>query len=571
MSDLAYYEKQLEENKSTLSTLKTKLTSLQRTGGDTSVIQEQITKVQSLVSSLTSKVAALQQESSSSSSDSLTSSLTDSLKSAGVDTSSASSTASSYLSSVSDTVADTLSDIAASATDLASTSVSSLSSAAKSAASSLFGSSDSTAAALSSAKADTGTAETDSKIRSISSDNNTAIAETVAFVTKPVTETVQSAKSAETTVTKETVPTTGQLATEAKKLKENGSDGSLSSTITAISNDLSSKIKSASEWATETKNGVTTENGSLLDSVSSTVKNGISSTLEFASPVTSTASSVITAGKDLTKQVVDALPTPVGKYITKTTDDFLASTSASLLGSKLDSLKNIAKIIPGVTDTSSLWSIVQGLGGSYSSIVDSLTGKNLSKTMGSANSTSADALYSAANTICNNINRPSTYNYSQNKDLFDTLLSLAAQMGLTDLLTQLSKCTSGQNSYFDSRSKNLLKSMTRQVASSGNVTGYKALVEVIGSANVSDAKKDVAILAANTSSSDAKEDSSTWTDTVTMLGFTPMSVVQGSTAVGDAYSGTTVSLMSASNTTIIDSVIPSDDRALVQASMYQFA
>lgn len=585
MADLTYLKQQLEQNKTLLSTYKSQLASLQRTGADTSAVQEQITRITSTVSDLTNKVATLSAKevsstSSSAASDaisaiksgSLSDSLTESLKDAGVSSEEAYKTASEYASSFTDSVSDTLTEISNSATDLASASVANMSSAAKSAASKLFGSSDNkTSAALSTAKADVGTAETDSKIKSISSDNNTAIAETVAFVTKPVTETVQSAKSAETSTTKEEVPTTGQIAAEAKKLKDEGTtDGSFSGTINAISDDLSSKIKEASTWYNETSGGITSTIGEYASTAESTIKGAIDDTLEFASPVTGTLSSAITAGQTLTKNVLDRLPGPVSKYISSAASNFVQDTTKSILGDKLSSVQNIAKLIPGVTDTSSIWSIVQGLGGKYSKVIDSLTGKDLSKSMGTANSSAADKLYAAANTICNNINKPSTYNYSQNKDLFDTLLQVATDLGLTDLVTQLSKCSNGENSYFDNRSKELLKSMTRTVAKTGNNTNYQTLVKVIGPANVSDAMTDIAVLAANTSKSDAKEDASTWSDTVEMLGYKPSSVVLSSTAVGDAYNGTTVALMSASNNTIVDSVMSSEDRSLVQAAMYQY-
>lgn len=570
MSDVTYYKSQLTSAKTQLANLKNKLIVARRSGADTSSLQSQVDRYQNLVTDLTAKVVA-SNDASTKSTDKLSSTLTNSLKESGVSTSDIKKSASDYTSSVSDTISSTITDISASVSDLATASVANLASSAKSAASSLFGSSNSSTAVLSSAKADVGKSETDSKLKSISSDDTTAIAETVAFVTKPVTETVSSAKSAESETIKETVPTTGQLASEVKKLKESGSDGSLSSAISGISNDLSSKLKATSEYANSVKNNVTDSNNGLLTSISGSVKDSIESTIKFASPVTGTLAATITAGKDLTNQVVDMLPSPVGKYITKTTNDFLQEQSAAILGDKLNSLKNVAKILPGVTDTSNLWTIIQGLGGSYSKAVDKNSGKDLSGKFGSTNSSTADALYAAANTICNNINRPDSYNYSQNKDLFDTLLQLAASLGMTDLITQLSKCTNGENSYFDSRSKELLKSLTRSTATKGDVNTYNTLVKIIGPANVSEAKKDLAILAANTSSTTAKSDVSVWKETSEILGIKSDAVVSSSTPVGSAYSGTSVALMSASNTDIVDSIISSDDRALIQASVFQYA
>ena len=570
---LEYYKQQLAASQSAYTTTQNKYQALRRkyaslpqaefeSRADVKTLKNTLQRYQKNIKSLSSKISSGIDKQIDNTKDAMMSSIKDNLKASGVSEDAVKNAIGSKSEEMMGALNKEISNISNDVVSkLSSSSVGSLSSGAASAVSKLFSSDSGTLkvnAALGSSKSDVGTAETDSKIKSISSDDNTAIAQTVAFVTKPVTESVTSAKSAATSIKKEPIPTEGQIAAEVAKLKASGeTDGSWSSTITSITNDLSSKIKSSS-FSTD-----------FIASVGE-VSSGINNTIEFASPSLSPIKSVIEAGADLTKSVVDALPDSVGRYVNSRVDSFAKETSASILGDKLSSMKNIASLLPGVTDTTTLWSILGGLTGTYPQQKNN-AGKDMRGTFGNTDADTATVIYQAANTICSNINRPDSFNFAQNKDLYDALLQLAANLGLTDLIAQLMKCMSGENAYFDKRTLNILKSCAKDAAGRGDIHTYKAITSGIGAFNVSDAKKDMAVIAGNITKQYIKEDKLEWESTLDALGIEGSDIVSKMTSVGNAYDGAIVSLMSATDTTIIDGITTGPDRALIQASMLSYA
>jgi hypothetical protein len=577
MATQEYYKQQLAAANASLATYKNNLQQYKRVYANLSQAQfnnlpdvkqlnANIARTNATISELTSKVAGA------------VSSVTD--------------TASKQLSELAggnsdlmSTISAKVSEVASAATDIGAKSISSIASGAKNLASSVFGSSGSSVsgnAALASAKADVGKSETDTKIQSISASDTSAIKNPVAFVTKTVTETVAATSSAIDNSIKQLIPSTGQLAAEAKKLQQQlGTDGGMMSTITGITNDLSSQLKNNIPAMASSMQAITGSAAATVRSVASSVgtvvqtgiasadilKNTISSTISFASPIVATTSSVIRAGAELTSSVANLIPNAIGGALGVNDPRITNALTSMLADTKIGSLANLSRKLDGIADTTDLWSSLLGLNGSYPTAVNA-GGVSLANKVGNNDASFVNKLYALAGTLCDNIVQDEAYNKSQDKDLYDILLGLTGSKGMSDLLSQLSKCSGTSGSLFDSRSLNLLRNMTPSIAKKGDIRTYAAIVGAISAANVISAKTELGVLAANVTTSVAKATGSMFSDLVSGMGFgTTKDIVTDSTPAGDAYNGKSVALMSSSNTVFIDSAIGTADRSLVQASM----
>ena len=437
-------------------------------------------------------------------------------------------------------------------------------------------------AILASAKEDTGQKETDSKIKSIASSDNTAIVKPTAFKAGggngigATTNVPQDAGETE-------VPKTGQLAKTAQELKEkDNTDGSWLSTLKSSSKDLQDNIAAASKSVNET---VTTAKAAVGDAINSAVGEVREMTKVFATavqPVTGAITEVISCGSGIANSIADALPESVGKYVKAGYASALQSASNKILGSKASTVAALAGLLPGVTDTSNLWSIVSGLA---TGTADTLLDENGNVISGTGGNTASDinALFAAAGKVCSGVSSPNATSQNQQQSLYDSLMALAGQKGASGLLSQMAACTgsSGNQSLFTSSTISILQSCLDASSSKGDVETTSAIVEAIGGQNVSAPKELVTTLVGNMDTESAKKivNASTTGNTsssplhsiMNECNVTVESLTSTPTPVGSALDATSIAIMSSNNNAIIDSMIGTDTRSLTQAALIAYS
>ena len=437
-------------------------------------------------------------------------------------------------------------------------------------------------AALASAKEDTGQKETDSKIKSIASSDNTAIVKPTAFKAGggngigATTNVPQDAGETE-------VPKTGQLAKTAQELKEkDNTDGSWLSTLKSSSKDLQENIAAASKSVNET---VTSAKAAVGDAINSAVGEVKEMTKVFSTavqPVTGAITEVISCGSGIANSIADALPESVGKYVRAGYASALQSASNKILGSKASTVAALAGLLPGVTDTSNLWSIVSGLA---TDTKDTLLDENGNVISGTGGNTASDinALFAAAGKVCSGVSSPNATSQNQQQSLYDSLMALAGQKGASGLLSQMAACTgsSGNQSLFTSSTISILQSCLDASSSKGDVETTSAIVEAIGGQNVSAPKELVTTLVGNMDTASAKKivNASTTGNTsssplhsiMNECNVTVESLTSTPTPVGSALDATSIAIMSSNNNMIIDSMIGTDTRSLTQAALIAYS
>ena len=437
-------------------------------------------------------------------------------------------------------------------------------------------------AALASAKEDTGQKETDSKIKSISSSDNTAITKPTAFKAGGGNG-IGATTNVPQDVGETEVPKTGQLAKTAQELKEkDNTDGSWLSTLKSSSKDLQDNIAAASKSVNET---VTTAKAAVGDAINSAVGEVKEMTKVFSTavqPVTGAITEVISCGSGIANSIADALPESVGKYVKAGYTTALQSASNKILGSKASTVAALAGLLPGVTDTSNLWSIVSGLS---TGTADTLLDENGNVISGTGGNTASDinALFAAAGKVCSGVSSPNATSQNQQQSLYDSLMALAGQKGASGLLSQMAACTgsSGNQSLFTSSTISILQSCLDASSSKGDVETTSAIVEAIGGQNVSAPKELVTTLVGNMDTESAKKivNASTTGNTsssplhsiMNECNVTVESLTSTPTPVGSALDATSIAIMSSNNNAIIDSMIGTDTRSLTQAALIAYS
>lgn len=436
-------------------------------------------------------------------------------------------------------------------------------------------------AALASAKEDTGQKETDSKIKSISSSDNTAITKPTAFKAGGGNG-IGATTNVPQDVGETEVPKTGQLAKTAQELKEkDNTDGSWLSTLKSSSKDLQDNIAAASKSVNETVTTAKTAVGDAIGSAVSEVKEMTKVFTTVTQPVTGAITEAISCGNNIANSIADALPESVGKYVKAGYASALQSASNKILGSKAATVSALASLLPGVTDTSNLLSIVAGLS---TNTADTLLDENGNVISGTGGNTASDinALFAAASKVCSGVSSPNATSQNQQQSLFDSLIALAGQKGASGLLSQMAACTgsSGNQSLFSSSTISILQSCLETSSSKGDVNTTSAIVEAIGGQNVSSPKELVTTLVGNMDSESAKKivnDSTTGNASSPLqtimneCNVTEESLTSKPTPVGSALDATSIAIMSSNNNAIIDSMIGTDTRSLAQAALYAYS
>lgn len=303
-------------------------------------------------------------------------------------------------------------------------------------------------------------------------------------------------------------PATGALAKAAKELSGSSSGtSSVKDAIGAVTSNLTSNISKATSSLKSTIASIKQASGSVLEPVKSTltsVNSNIANALAGARNLTGSALAAVgdvTSGiKGAIGDIADELPGSLGSKLKGITD----SSIDQLVGNKLnDILGNATGIIGslnGIASGGDVMSLIARLtslrNGDYSGIADA-NGLGLNHLYGNNQSATVDAIYTLANSICNGVNKDTTYNYAYNKDLYDTLLALAAQYGMSDLIDQLKRCAGGDNAYFDERSIQNLAGLAQDVAGKGDVYTYRSIQNAAGSRNIPNQEDSLRILGAN--------------------------------------------------------------------------
>lgn len=440
---------------------------------------------------------------------------------------------------------------------------------------SMFTSPSAKAATMTSISKDQGKKEADTKIESLASDAAAAIANPVAFVSKPVKDIMKgmdtmSKGAGVQDLMKGMSPSS--LANLGSVVGSSiGSSSDVMGAINKVTNDLAGKIGGSNILGSITS-GLSNTLGPItsgLNNFAGSLTSGIKSAL---GSVTSVASGIIQAGSDLANAALSVLPDPLRNVVSAVGTGYLSNMANDLLGNKLSSIQNVMGLLGNTSFAGSLIGNVAGLSSnaSYNGYVNADGTWNTSVSSGnvSANNTNdIMALYDAAMTICNNIKAPSIYSYGNQKDLFDLLLQLAAQFGLTDLMKQLANCTG--NDLFDSRSVETLRKSMGKVAYGGDSVLMSTITSIIGANNVLNPQQQLVTLNANMQGTRANV--AAYNE---LLGQYNTSVPQlvSTNQIGkyNILSGGRVSVMSASNTQVIDGAIGRDTRALLQGATALF-
>lgn len=440
-----------------------------------------------------------------------------------------------------------------------------------------FGAVNTLAGKLGSAASDVkGSLESDYKLTTLASDSAEAISQPVAFVSKPITDSI---KGIDTMVQGATAKDylSGMSLSEIDNVSK-----ALGTTITT-SSDMSNAIVNATNdlkaQVTGTKDSINSLSESILAPVSSTIKNfsdslmgGIKNTVSAIDSVTG-ASSIIEATKELGKEALSILPAPMQNMISSMSDDYISSTIDKISSEKFASANYILGILSGSSSDASIVEKITHLGDSsiYSMLTDS-EGKPLDSILGQNDSSLVSSLYKAAQILCPGITEPDHTDFRFNKDLYDILLQLATELGLTDLVKQLQECMgeeeSSGNTYFDSRSHRVLRDTTSTVAESGNVSMYDTILDIIGPSSYTDPVGELRVLSANMEGTATNVE--TYEKVLETMNITKSDLMTESYSGETILSGREITFMTATNNEVVDSFLGSDTRKLVQSSVFLY-
>lgn len=465
-----------------------------------------------------------------------------------------------------------------------------------------------------------GKKETATKVEEVSSDQHSAMQKPVAVVSKPVTEVTTNTKSAPVDQKKEELPKDGPLSKVGAKIKEaTGKTASMTDAVKTVTNEVSSNVKkatsvvngvkakvaesvnSAKSVVSETVGTVTSTVRGAVDTVKTAANEVVSTSFgvvssvtqsitTVTSPVVNAVSDTITAGQELTKELANSLPGPLGTFVNNTSSQYFASLTSKVANNKLTKVNTILTSINGLASSDKLTdavgtALLAQLGNNYAKITDA-NGLSLSHLFGDNSKDIIDKYYEQLVKFCPDIEIKSngTVNFDLNKSLFDSLLALLASSGASALLGQLLNCTASTSLYYDSSSIEVLKAAAEDARKRGDVDTYYTILGKIGKENLPNTKQDIVVLNANTTAEKAKENGTllvyqdacsytgitmsdllkTDTDS-SMLGLAKYSEMAGTSST---FSGSSTQLFCANNTYIADAAIGSDTRKLIQASIY---
>jgi len=476
------------------------------------------------------------------------------------------------ISSASNKINQTVSSVASDAGNLLKGGVSSLTSSVSDFANSVFGKTTNASQALAnrSQSQNKGEQETNSKIKSLASDSAEAISKPVAYVTKSVDDVVTGASTlSQGNGVKDGISSMSETA-KNNLSKATGtdinSDSALTSAIKSVTNGFSSAVKGGSDAIKSMKEKIVSPTVSTIKDSVSSFTNGIKNTIGDIGD-TLDIGGTASALKDLNKTVLDTLPSPVADMISSKEDDFINKTVNNVTQGKMDQISNILSALNGVKSDDVLNSTLGLLSNKYPNITDS-EGLDVTKLTGNQSMDVVERLFSAAQGICNIKSLNDTYlNYSDNKTLYDTLLDLAGQYGITQLIDDLSQC--GKNSsahYFDQQSIDTLRNVCKTATENGDPFTYRSAQNAAGKSNINTDAEDLIKLNANMVD-DGYDNTEAYNEILKDAGTSVQQLITANT-VGDntILDSTKVTVMCASNNSIVDNAISTDNRTLIQQS-----
>lgn len=490
-----------------------------------------------------------------------------------------SSTVSKSLQSLTDSISSpsnklnqTVTSAASDAGNLLKGGVGSLTSSVSDFANSVFGKTTNASQALAnrSQSQDKGEQETNSKIKSLASDSAEAISKPVAYVTKSVDDVVTGASTlSQGNGVKDGISSMSETA-KNNLSKATGtdinSDSALTSAIKSVTNGFSSAVKGGSDAIKSMKEKIVSPTVSTIKDSVSSFTDGIKETVGSIGDTLDIGGSA-SALKDLNKTVLDTLPSPVADMISSKEDDFINKTVNDVTQGKMDQISNILSALNGVKSDDVLNSTLGVLSNKYPNITDS-EGLDVTKLTGNQSMDVVERLFSAAQGICNINSLNDTYlNYSDNKTLYDTLLDLAGQYGITQLIDDLSQC--GKNSsahYFDQQSIDTLRNVCKTATENGDPFTYRSAQNAAGKSNINTDAEDLIKLNANMVD-DGYDNTEAYNEILKDAGTSVQQLITANT-VGDntILDSTKVTVMCASNNSIVDNAISTDNRTLIQQS-----
>lgn len=427
---------------------------------------------------------------------------------------------------------------------------------------SLFGDTKQDSAQVSSISKDKtyGPKETDSKIKTFSSDSSEAMAKPISFITKPISDVIKGTST--TSMGKKKTDMLGGMDDfDISKLSSGAGFNILTSSdvtraVQQVTNTISSHFGTSSGFS-----GKSSSKGSnsLLTSITKTLGSITGN---------GSISSVLTSGAKMASQAYNALPTSIKQQIGGSSSSTLLKAASALLSDRSGSYTNILGKLGNTSYSDSLQSRTYRLDGSYK--YDNLTMQDGAPLRGYGNESASDieGLYSAAASICPGVSRANYTNYRQNKDLFDLLMQLAAELGMGDLLRQMSKCNNG-GTYFDSRTSTLLKQSSYGVAYNGDASTYGILTELLGAQNMPRSKNNLRVLNANMPGTATNIQA--YNRNLNAYGYDTRDLIEDDYYGRTAYSGRHTTMMSASNTNVLDAAIGAGVRTLITGAFSAYS
>ena len=586
MSTANDYKTKINNLKASINADNKKLQSLQRSGGSQAEINTLQNNIKNNQAALTATTAEYdeythkQQEPESSGISAITEGITKSISDTVDGVTNTVSSAMDTVNNIKDQIADKVSsvtDAVASVGDKLSSMVSS----AKDKLTSLFSSdakSDEQVKSLATKDNDKGPKETQTKVKTISPNEHSAMAQPVAYVTRPITTVVDNTKSAPAEDKKDGLPKIGPLADKAKKL---GKDASWTNVIKDVTKDIKSGISKVSAFVSDVKSKVNavkqTVAGTVrgvVNTVGSAVASVTSSVLSFTTPIVQGVSDVIKCGKSLTGELASVLPGPLGAYVSAKSDAFFNKVSTKVANSKLFQIQNALTKLNAVSESGNFadfvgMALLSQAGKKYPMLTDAF-GMDLTHMFGNNTIASLNGFNKLITQFCPQVAEllpTDAVNYSENKLLYDSLLGALASNGCNQLLLQLATCEAADRLYYDESSTKMLQKAAQEVLAKGDVDTYKAIMSRIGTNNVEDPSLALAALSANVSKEDAVKVGQPYNDLVSMFGYTPDNLYCNA-ELGEidgckVYDGSKVALATVNDTTLVKHVLdPSEANSI---------
>ena len=408
-----------------------------------------------------------------------------------------------------------------------------------------------------------GIKETDSKMKTFSSDSSEAMSQPISFVTKPISDVI-GGTSTTASGKKKTDMLSGMDSFDISKLSSGAGFDIISSSdvtraVQQVTNTISSHFGTSSGFSRSSSSNSRGGSGSLLSSITKTLGSFTGG---------GQISSVLQSGVDMASRAYNALPASLKQQIGGNSSSTLMKAASALLTDRSSSYGNILGKLGNTSYSPSLQNRTVNLGGSYR--YDGLTSEDGMPLQGYGNESSADinGLYAAATSICPGVSRANYVNYRQNKDLFDILMQLAAELGLSDLMRQMNKCSNG-GTYFDRRTTTMLQRSSYGVAYNGDVGMYDTLTDILGPQNMPRSKSNLRILNANMNGSRAN--TTAYNRTLQRYGYDTEDLIQDEYYGRPVYSGRNTTLMSSSNTNVLDAAIGAGVRTLITGAFSAYS